>query len=81
MRKLFTNKIFIIELATAFVFVLICFLTPLGNLFGLVNNPIIYLIASFLPSIAFLICFYAMSFPRKKKNGEEKIKRTRKKQK
>jgi hypothetical protein len=81
MRKLFTNKVFIIELAVAFVLVLICFLTPLGNLFGLVNNPIVYLIASFLPSIAFLICFYAMSFPKKKKTGEEKSKKMRKKQK
>ena len=81
MRKLFTNKIFIIELVTEFVLVLICFLTPLGNLFGLVNNPVIYLIASFLPAIAFLICFYTMSFPKKKKIGKEKSKKIRKKQK
>ena len=81
MRRLFTNKIFIIELASALLFMLVCFLTPVGNLFGLVSNPIIYLLASFLPAIAFIICYYAMSFPKKKKNGEEKSRKSDKKQK
>ena len=80
-RKLFTNKIFIIELASALAIILICFLTPVGNFFGLVSNPMIYLLASFVPAIAFLICFYAVSFPKEKKKGEEKGNKTEKKQK
>ena len=81
MKRLFTNKIFLIELASGLLLVLLCFLTPIGNLFGLVSNPIIYLLASFLPAIAFIICYYAMSFPKKKKIGEEKGKKSEKKQK
>ena len=81
MKKLFTNKIFIIELSATFILVLICFFTPVGNLFGLVSNPVIYLLASFLPAIAFIICYYAMSFPKKKKITDEKGKKTLKKQK
>ena len=81
MKRLFTNKIFLIELASGVLLVLLCFLTPVGNLFGLVSNPIIYLLASFLPAIAFIICYYAMSFPKKKKIGEEKGKKSKKKQK
>jgi hypothetical protein len=81
MKKLFTNKIFIIELSATFILVLVCFFTPVGNLFGLVSNPVIYLLASFLPAIAFIICYYAMSFPKKKKITDEKGKKAIKKQK
>ena len=76
-KRLFTNKVFIIELVSMLAFLLLCFFTPVGNLFGLVSNPVIYFLASFVPSIAFLICFYAMSFPKKKSEKHQKNKKNR----
>lgn len=80
-KKLFSSKVFLIELGAIVLFVLICFLTPLGNFFGLVSNPPIYMLASFLPAIAFMICFYAMSFPKEAKKGAKMGKNRRGKQK
>lgn len=80
-KKLLSSKVFLIELGAIVLFVIICFLTPLGNLFGLVSNPIIYFLASFLPAIAFMICFYAISFPKEAKKGAKMGKKSAKRQK
>lgn len=84
-KKLFSSKVFLIEASAITLFVLLCFLTPIGNLFGLVSNPPMYLIISFLPALSFLVCFYAMSFPRKNKADKlvtgEKAERKENKQK
>ena len=80
-KKLFTLPVFVIGLAAISLFVLICFLTPIGNLFGLVSNPPMYLISSFLPAIAFMICFYAVAFPKKAEKNKTNSKKEEKKQK
>ncbi|MBE6593889.1 MAG: cation-transporting P-type ATPase [Ruminococcaceae bacterium] len=76
LKKLFQNKLFLIELFGVTLFVLICFLTPIGRLFGLVSNPPIYLILSFLPSVAFVVCYVIMTFNKSKgKIGQRRAKR------
>jgi magnesium-transporting ATPase (P-type) len=71
LKKLFKIRLFIIELCSAGAFLLLSFVTPIGRLFGLVKNPIIYFLLSLLPAVAFTVCYLVMTFPKKKKAGEQ----------
>ena len=74
LKRLFQNKLFVIEISCVALFVIICFLTPIGKLFGLVSNPPIYLILSFLPSVAFVVCYIIMTFNKDKaKKGRIRV--------
>jgi len=57
----------------ALLFTLICLLTPMGALFGLVRSPLFYTLISVVPAIGFAIAFEATVLAR------EKEKRARKK--
>ena len=73
LKKLFAKKLFVIELCTIGVFLLLSLITPFGILFGLVRSPILYTLLTLVPAIAFLICYLAMTFPKKKNtDGAEK---------
>ena len=66
MKKVYKNKIFIAQILSLTVFVALCLLTPIGSFFGLLANPVIYLLLSFVPPAAVLICYETLSFPKKK---------------
>lgn len=73
LKKLFANRLFVIELSIVTLFIIICFLTPIGKLFGLVNNPPIYLILSFIPAIAFVVAYVILTFNRSNAKSEQGI--------
>ena len=77
LKRLFAQKLFIIELCTVGGFLLLSLITPFGILFGLVRSPILYTLLTLVPAVAFLICYLAMTFP-KKKNTEQAEKKNRK---
>lgn len=83
-KKLFRNKIFIAELVSAAVFVLLAFLTPFGRLFGLVSNPPMYVITSVIPAAALLVCYLILKFSgankQRSENEKNKAKNERKPQ-
>ena len=50
---------------TLVLFTLLCLVTPMGNMFGIVRNPIGYFLVSFVPAIAFGVCHFVMTVPKK----------------
>ncbi len=70
MKKMCKNKIFLVEISALAIFTALCYLTPLGVLFGLSKNPVIYFLLSFVPPIALLVSYVAVTFP-KPKDGIE----------
>ena len=73
-KKMCKNKIFIAEISALVLFLILCYLTPLGVLFGLSKNPVIYFLLSFVPPIALLVSYVVITFP-KAKNGAIKEKK------
>ena len=71
LKKLFSQKLFIIELGSVAVFLLLSLLTPFGILFGLVHSPILYTLLTLVPAMAFLVCYLALTFPKKKNSGQK----------
>ena len=67
-KKLFSKSLFIVELVASGVFLLLCFLTPIGRFFGLVKNPPMYLIVSIVPAIVLTTCYFIMSFKKSRGN-------------
>ena len=57
LRRLIGDKWAMTALSVCVVFVTLCLATPMGNLFGIVRNPIFYFLLSFIPPIAFILCF------------------------
>ena len=74
MKKVLRNRIFLIESGALVLFLVLCFLTPIGSFFGLIKNPIIYLILSLIPPIALAICYAVLTFPKKNEKGRIKTK-------
>lgn len=79
LKRIFTNKIFIVELSCTALLLLLCFLTPVGRLFGLLKNPTIYFILSFVPSIAFIVSYFVITFPKAKMGKKENVQKYRSK--
>ncbi len=67
-KKLFVTPLGIIEIIVIVVYTLLCFLIrPVGNFFGIIKNPLGYFLLSFVPAIAFALCFFLSSAAQKKK--------------
>ena len=73
LKKLFKIRLFVIELCTTGAFLLLSLVTPFGRLFGLLRSPIIYLLLSIVPAVAFCACYLFMTFPKRKDAAERKI--------
>ncbi len=72
-KRLITTPIALVQGAVIVVFTLLCFLVmPVGNLFGIVKNPIGYMLVSFVPALAFGICHLLMSVGGKEKKTKNK---------
>ena len=61
-KRLLCSYPFVISLALSVVFVTLCLaIRPLGNFFGVVANPLPYFLLSFVPAIAFGLCYFVMT--------------------
>lgn len=58
--RLVKDKWAIATLSVSVIFTLLCFITPMGALFGIVRNPVFYFFLSFLPPVAFALCFFIL---------------------
>ena len=65
--RLFRNIFTKICLAVCAMFLLVCFLTPVGKLFGVVRLPLFYLMLAIVPALAFVICYTVMGNKAKNK--------------
>lgn len=65
-KRMCKSKIFIVEISCLALLEVLCYLTPLGVLFGLSKNPVIYFLLSFVPPIALLVSYVIMTFPKAK---------------
>lgn len=57
------------------LFTLVCFFTPLGRFFGIIETQIFYFFLAFVPTVVFAVCYWVMTDAEIKK---KKSKRTRK---
>lgn len=71
LKKLFGVKLFLIELVCIAAFILVCLVTPVGKLFGIVSIGFAYLVLSLFPATAFIVSYIVMGFALKKKNGKK----------
>ena len=65
-KRLLNSYPFIISLVLAVAFTALCLIIrPLGNFFGVVANPLPYFLLSFVPVIAFGLCYFVMTLSEK----------------
>ena len=69
--RLVNNKWIRITLAVTVLFTLICFITPVGQLFGVIRSPIFYFLLSFVPAVAYGFCFIFAELRNSKANSRE----------
>ena len=67
LRRFISDRWSIAALCVCVLFTLLCLLTPMGALFGIVRNPVFYFLLSFVPPIAFILCFFFTSVDKNKK--------------
>ena len=63
---------------TALIFTLLCFVTPIGRFFGIIETQFSYFLLAFVPTIAFFICFVALNAANEKKSAKKRRKNVNK---
>jgi len=65
-KRLLSSYPFIISIGLSVVFMALCLIVrPIGNFFGIVKNPLPYFLLSFVPAIAFGLCYFVMTLSEK----------------
>jgi peptidoglycan/LPS O-acetylase OafA/YrhL len=73
--RLLGNRTVWVGAGVTVLFTLLCFLTPIGRFFGIIESQISYFLLAFVPAIAFLACYAVLSAREK---GRAKMKKNRK---
>jgi magnesium-transporting ATPase (P-type) len=68
LHRLVRDKWAISALCVCVVFTAVCLVCrPIGAFFGIVRNPVFYFLLSFIPPVAFMLCFVIISTDKKRK--------------
>ena len=72
-KRLVSSYVAMAEGAVIVLFTAICLIIrPVGAFFGIVKNPLPYFLLSFVPAIAFGVCYFIMSMNKPTKANEKK---------
>jgi magnesium-transporting ATPase (P-type) len=71
--KLINNRLAQICAGVTVLFTALCFFTPIGRFFGIIESQLFYFFLAFLPAAAFFVCYLVLGSREKTKKG---VKRT-----